>query len=218
MKLLLRGQGRLRLNWRALAFALAFSGLHRANASACVDGPPCQVPNCQGAVGHTHGDSVGTLGYGPPGFHPGFQGFGLGYHPGYGYGGSALGVGAFGGYPHYGGPGYPHCWPALRRLHHFELFSYYGGPGYPTPDHPNFYAPTGPLVAEAPVIEIEGGGGYDYSSGYGGYTGVLPYPESRFAPFTSAVSAYGGAAAAAPVPPLPTNPVRMVPLNPLPPR
>ena len=49
----------------------------------------------------------GTLGYGPPGEHPGFFGFGLSFHPGYGYGGNGLGVGAYGGYPCYGGPGYP---------------------------------------------------------------------------------------------------------------
>ena len=40
----------------------------------------------------------GTLGYGPPGLHPGFQGFGLGYHLGYGYGGKrAAGSGCRGG-------------------------------------------------------------------------------------------------------------------------
>jgi hypothetical protein len=49
----------------------------------------------------------GTLGYGPPGVYPGFQGFGLGYHLGYGYGGDALGPEADGGYPFYCGPGYP---------------------------------------------------------------------------------------------------------------
>ena len=37
------------------------------------------------------GPAAGTLGYGPPGIYPGFQGFGLGYHLGYGYGGDALG-------------------------------------------------------------------------------------------------------------------------------
>ena len=53
---------------------------------------------------------------------------------GYGYGGDALGVGADGGYPFYGGPGYPHPWPRLRRFGGITPFPYYGGPGCPTPD------------------------------------------------------------------------------------
>src|SRR5262245_60135764 len=46
----------------------------------------------------------------------GREGFGLGYHLGYGYGGRALGVGPFGGYAYYGGPGYPQPAPQLRRF------------------------------------------------------------------------------------------------------
>src|SRR5512135_3687906 len=92
----------------------------------------CQAPNCQQpcpaqcrlAQG---GQSMGTLGYGKPGLYPGFQGFGLGYHRGYGYGGDALGVGAGGGYPFYGGPGYCHPWPALRRIGGITPFPFYGG-------------------------------------------------------------------------------------------
>src|SRR5262245_53512917 len=56
----------------------------------------------------------------------GFYGFGLGYHLGYGYGGSALGVNPDGGYLFYGGPGYPHCWPTLRRCGPITPFPYFG--------------------------------------------------------------------------------------------
>jgi hypothetical protein len=38
--------------------------------------------------------------------HRDFQGFGLKYHLGYGFGGRAVGTGPFGGYPRYGGPGH----------------------------------------------------------------------------------------------------------------
>jgi hypothetical protein len=134
----------------------------------------------------------GTLGYGPPGLHPGFQGFGLGYHRGYGYGGKALGVGADGGYPYFGGPGYPHCAPELRRLGPIAPFPFYGGPGYPTPDHPNSYSGVGPLVANRPVVEIEAQPGeVDYRSGYGAATGAIPYPESFLAPFTTRAGTLG---------------------------
>ena len=61
----------------------------------------------KGALGH------GTLGYdtsgnGDFGVHQGFHGFGMSFRRGYGYGGHGLGVGANGGDPYYGGPGYPH--------------------------------------------------------------------------------------------------------------
>ena len=151
--------------------------------------PECQKP-CSLHDGPVNGtQSLGTLGYGGPGLYPGFQGFGLGYHLGYGYGGSALGVGATGGYPFYGGPGYCHPWPRLRRLGGITPFPYYGGPGYPTPDHPEYYGAVGPLVNEPPVITIGGDGNEPSStSDYGSFTGVLPYPETLFAPFTSAAA------------------------------
>jgi hypothetical protein len=96
----------------------------------------------------------GTLGYGPPGLHPGFQGFGLGYHPGYGYGGYGLGVGAFGGYPCYGGPGYP-----IRY-------------GYPTFANPYYdYKDIGPLVYDPPVVITELIGAGDF----GPFTGASAY-------------------------------------------
>ena len=46
------------------------------------------------------------------------------------------GPGAEGGYPFYGGPGYPNCEPSLRRIGGINPFPYYGGPGYPTPGPP----------------------------------------------------------------------------------
>jgi hypothetical protein len=152
-------------------------------------------------------DGAGTLGYGPPGVYPGFQGFGLGYHLGYGYGGKALGPGAEGGYPFYGGPGYPHPWPVLQRcpLLTINPFPYYGGPGFPTPECPNYFGGTGPLVPTAQVVTIGGSGGDPGS--YGCFTGAHPYTEAQLAPFTTAAgtrgsfSGAGGApTSAAPVP------------------
>src|SRR3954463_14895548 len=100
-----------------------------------------------------------------PGPGPGFQGFGLGYHLGYGYGGKAYGVGPDGGYPFYGGPGYPHPGPPLRRFGRIPPFPHYAGPGYPTPDCPNYFGPTGPLVADQAVVMVG-----DDSGGYGGFS------------------------------------------------
>jgi hypothetical protein len=132
---------------------------------------------------------AGPLGYGPPGIYPGFQGFGLGYHLGYGYGGRALGT-AEGGYPFYGGPGYPHPWPKLRRIGGINPFPHYGGPGFPTPDHPNYFGGVGgQLVVDQPVISTTGGGyGPDVAASFGNFTGALPYPDYAFAPFTSEAS------------------------------
>ena len=172
MTSLVRGGGWLPL--KAFALALGARIFHGSSVVAGGDG--------------LAGPGYGTLGYGGPGLYPGFQGFGLGYHPGYGYGGDALGVGAEGGYPFYGGPGYPHPWPRLRRIGGITPFPYYGGPGFPSPDHPNDYGGVGPLVADQPVVRI-GSDGYD--PGYGPFTGVLPYPETFFAPFTAMSSAGG---------------------------
>ncbi|HWE35136.1 MAG TPA: PDZ domain-containing protein [Isosphaeraceae bacterium] len=154
------------------------------------------------------GPGVGTLGYGPPGLHPGFQGFGLGYHLGYGYGGAGLGPGFAGGYPYYGGPGYPQPWPVLRRIYGISPFPYFGGPGGPSSAHPNFFGGVGPLVADKPVIEIEPNPGEaDYAHGYGCFTGALPYPETVMAPYTSRAAIAGsasGVSTARPAPP-PSN-------------
>ncbi len=123
--------------------------------------------------------ATGTLGYGPPGLFPGYQGFGKRFHPGYGYGGDALGPGAFGGYPFYGGPGYPQHNPVLRRFSKSIVpFPYFNGNGLRT-----VYSPSGRLVPNPPVAQIEATLGY--SGGYGGYSGAIGYPERKFAPFTT---------------------------------
>jgi hypothetical protein len=183
---------------KALAVALAAWSCPRAAQAAEADygGPApttCQDQHCRNS-GHSHHnhqgrDGLGPLGYGPPGLHPGFQGFGIGYHLGYGYGGKGLGA-ADGGYPFYGGPGYPHPWPRLWRFGGINPFPHFAGTGAPTPEHPNFYGTVnGTLVVDQPVISTTGGTyGPDVATSFGGYTGALPYPDSAFAPFTSEAS------------------------------
>lgn len=151
---------------------------------------------------------AGTLGYGPPGYHPGFQGFGLGYHPGYGYGGQALGPGAFGGYPFYGGPGYPHPWPTLNRCGPITPFCYFGGPGYPTPEHPHFFGEVGPLSPDQPVVTFQDDP-YNppYAAGYGNFDGTIPYPESTFAPYTTMAGSGGSASGVSTVTPSTAPPI-----------
>ena len=149
--------------------------------------------------------TAGTLGYGPSGVHPGFQGFGLGYDPGYGYGGSALGVGAGGGYPIYAGPGYHHPAPSLRRFGPLVPFVFNGGPGYPTPENPNFYGPVGPLISDQPVVTVGDPSGSGYASGFGCFTGRLPYAESVFAPYTDRAAVEGTSSGVATPTPLPAN-------------
>ena len=85
---------------------------------------------------------------------PGFQGFGLSCHLGYGYGGRAFGVGPFGGYPGYGGPGYP-C---------------LGAPYDPTA--------TGPLRPNPSVVTSGDGPDVGYIGDYGLFTGAPPYPDT----------------------------------------
>ncbi len=156
----------------------------------------------------------GTLGYGGPGLFPGFQGFGLGYFPGYGYGGGGLGVGATGGDPFYAGPGYPHGTPRLRRLGPITPFPYFGGPGYPSAGCPQFFGVVGPLSVDRPIVlETDG---QDHA--FGVFTGALPYPEAVFAPYASAVAASGstdgGAAPSLPAAP-PASPAVFPPADPL---
>lgn len=116
-----------------------------------------------------------------------FPGFGLSYHLGYGYGGNGVGAGSAGGYPFYGGPGYPRCEPALQRFGKIARVPYYGGPGYPRVGTSNFYDATGPLVARPPVLQvIDGQDPASQTSGYGGFTGTMPYPETLFAPYATA--------------------------------
>jgi hypothetical protein len=178
MMSLVWGGGRLPL--KALAWALGIWVFFGSSARADGGGFAGMDPYGRGGAGY------GTLGYGGPNLYPGFQGFGLGYHLGYGYGGDALGVGAEGGYPFYGGPGYPHPWPCLRRIGRITPFPYYGGPGFPSPDHPNYFGGVGPLVADQPVVTIgTDRGDLSYATGYGPFTGSLPHPETIFAPFTA---------------------------------
>lgn len=173
----------------ALALGNAAIPWALADGGAAAAGP---VPNVVPPVLSYQTSGYGTLGYGPPGAYPGFQGFGLGYHPGYGYGGAGLGVGADGGYPFYGGPGYPHPWPQLRRFGSINPFPYYGGPGSPSPACPNYFGPVGPLAAEQPVITVERDPrDPGYGGDYGGFTGTIPYPETTFAPFVT-IAAAGG--------------------------
>ncbi len=173
----------------AIGISIAASSPVLAQSAPAMPSMPPTAPTIPPPPAYNGTMGVGTLGYGPPGPQPGWQGFGLGYHLGYGYGGDALGPGAEGGYPFYGGPGYPHPAPCLKRFGHTEMFPYFGGPGHPTPENPNFFGTVGPLAADAPVVTIGGSAGYD--SGYGSYTGVLPYPESTFAPYTTAAGGEG---------------------------
>ena len=119
---------------------------------------------------------------------PGFQGFGLAYHPGYGYGGHSLGVGADGGYPCYGGPGYPHPAPPLRRLGRLLPYSYYGG----RDGGSHYFDAVGQLVVDPSVVTP----GIDPrnpvpSGDYGPFTGAFPYPASYFAPYSAAAAGTG---------------------------
>ena len=68
-------------------------------------------------------------------------GFPLKYHSVYGYGGRGLGVGVFGGYPFYGGPGYPFLEPNLNRFAKNTPFPFNGGPGYPRYGRSNYFRP-----------------------------------------------------------------------------
>ena len=139
----------------------------------------------------------GTLGWAEYGLYPGLYGFSLRWHPGYGYGLYALGVGADGGYPFYGGPGYPHPWPQLRRFGPATPFAYYGGPDWPRDPLCNYYAGIGGLAIEKPVVTIGEPGDSGlcqrswrrptrsrFWSVYRGYS----LSETTFAPYTSAAA------------------------------
>ena len=128
----------------------------------------------------------GTLSYGFGGVYPGYPGFGLSFHLGYGYGGNGLGTGALGGYPFYGGPGYPHPAPTLRRCGGITPFRFYGGPEYPRFGLSNYFSEVGPLVIREPVAVITPPNAIGYAGDFGSYTGTLPYPDSYFAPFAEA--------------------------------
>ena len=204
----MRGGGRLLPMVSALV--LSFWGLSQSSIQAQPPGP-IPVPPVQNdqtpikQLRFHKPKTAGTLGYGAPGLYPGFQGFGLGFHLGYGYGGDALGPGADGGYPYYGGPGYPHAWPCLRRIGGIMPFNYYGGPGHPTPTQPNFYGAYGPLAPDQPVVTVATEpGNMVGSTDYGTFTGAVPNAEGQFAQFTARAAA--GATS-----------MRMRPRTPLPP-
>lgn len=91
---LVRGGGRLPQN--ALPLALG-SWVFFASSTMAYGGGLESLSH----IGHSRMDRGGH------GLYPGFYGFGLSYHLGYGYGGYGLGVGADGGYPYYGGPAIP---------------------------------------------------------------------------------------------------------------
>jgi len=175
--------GKLGLKVLALAGGLwVFSG-----SSAMADGAEFEGPADHGQGGW----GLGTLSYGGYGLYPGYYGFGLNFHPGYGYGGPALGVGASGGYPNYGGPGYPHQPPPLRRFGKTLPFPY-NGFGFFTFDDPHPSQDIGPLVANRPVVRGSDrpdiGSGEPYNGDFGPFTGRFPYPETYFAPYTSAAA------------------------------
>jgi hypothetical protein len=154
------------------------------------------------AQGGGHGPY--ETGYEADGPHPGFLGFGLSYHLGYGYGGYGVGVGSHGGYPFYGGRGYPHGEPVLNRFGKTSRLPDYGGPGYCCDGHSNCFEGIGPLVVNRDVIKVGEDNDLSHVSDFGPFTGILPYPESLFAPYTAGDAGTGsspGASASEPSPP-----------------
>jgi hypothetical protein len=137
----------------------------------------CVVWACAGPVNPVRGQA-------PPPADLGYEGFGLKYHLGYGYGGEAIGVGRNGGYPFYGGPGYLHPGPRLRRFGPESPYPYLGGPGAPSAACPNVFGPVGPLAVSGEIARERD----TPDVGYGRFTGALPYPETLFAPHASAAS------------------------------
>jgi hypothetical protein len=157
----------------------------------------------EGRFKHSNLDN-GTLGWAEYGVYPGLYGFSLRWHLGYGYGLYALGVGADGGYPFYGGPGYPHEPPLLRRFGPATPYAYFGGTDYPLFGCTNFYQGIGGLVVDKPVVSIGEPGDFGYvgpngeidrGNDFGHFTGALPYPEPYFAPYASAPAATGSSGA-----------------------
>jgi hypothetical protein len=141
------------------------------------------------AQGGSHGPY--ETGYEADGPHPGFLGFGLSYHLGYGYGGYGVGVGSHGGYPFYGGRGYPHGEPILNRCGKISRLPDYGGPGYCHDGHSNYFEGIGPLVVDRPVVKVGEDNDLSHVSDFGPFTGMLPYPESLFAPYTAEAAGTG---------------------------
>ena len=163
------------------ALAIALAWLCSAPASA-------QAPDVSAGLFHQGITGSGTLSYGGYGVYPGFSGFGLSFHRGYGYGCNGLGTGALGGYPFYCGPGYPHPAPELRRCGGITPFLFYGGPEYPRFGYSNFFTEVGPMVLRKPVAVVVPRDAIGYSGDFGPFTGTLPYPDNHFAPFTEAAA------------------------------
>lgn len=171
-----------RAAWLGLV-ALAFAAPSAMAFQQGVEGgcPTCRKP----WKGHTpHGQGVTQFTQ-----YGGYQGFGLNYHLGYGYGGRALGVGQEGGYPFYAGPGYPHAAPPLQRFGRIAPFAFNPGPGGPTADCPLYFGLVGPLVLDPGVVQVDAEPGeVEPSQSYGPFTGLVPYDESTFAAATTAAA------------------------------
>ena len=196
---LVRGGGRLPLN----AFAVALGIWIFAGPSVLADVDGHGGDHNEGRFKHGH-LGYGTLGWAPYGMYPGWYGFSLRWHLGYGYGRYALGVGADGGYPFYAGPGYPHDPPKLRRFGPARPIAFYGGPEYPRYGYSNFFTHVEGMVIDKPVVTIGEPGDYGYVNengdvypgrDFGSYTGALPYPETLFAPYASEAAATGSSGA-----------------------
>jgi hypothetical protein len=150
-----------------------------------------QSVECQ--HGRHHAEGLGTHGYATSGngdfaVLPGFAGFGLSFHLGYGYGGHGLGVGAEGGYPYYGGPGYPHggyFYPGPMFAGEGLFGPYTGPPSYPEATFAPYSA------AAATTGSASGGAPFDPFS--------TPSPDGALPPSSAVPST------TAPVPTVPAN-------------
>ena len=70
-----------------------------------------------------------------------------------------------------------------------------------------FFTVSQPLVVDRPVaLEAFDQNTPDFPGDYGQFTGAIPYPETRFAPFAAAAATGGSAAETNPRPTVP-NPV-----------
>jgi hypothetical protein len=162
----------------------------------------------QGLAFRTNGHDglgYGTLGWADPGLYPGFYGFGMGFHRGYGYGGYGLGVGAGGGDPFYGGPGYP-CGgqpydggPGYTGQPNALIrpdYNYTGGPEDPNAGMDDTYRAKAAALAGPgnPYFGYESGEGSGRSGGYRGgfglFTGASSYPFTHPS-FTAEAAATG---------------------------
>jgi hypothetical protein len=203
------------------AFALAF-GLGAAFGAYAMADDGDHHDHDQGRFKHNNLES-GTLGWAEYGLYPGLYGFSLRWHLGYGYGLYALGVGADGGYPFYAGPGYPHEPPHLNRCGPDAPYAYFGGPDDTLFGEANFYQPVDGLTVTKPVVGIGEPGDFGYvgengernpGADFGPFTGAIPYPETKFAPYASAEAATGSSGAEGPPTTVPPTPAPTLPGRP----